>query len=98
MGFPGLIKSVEKVDDYTVRFNLGEAEAPFLADMAMDFASIISKEYADVLQKAGTLEKFDQEPVGTGPFYLVQYQKDAVIRYKAHPQYWAGKAAIDDLV
>ena len=64
----------------------------------MDFASIISKEYADKMMQAGTPEKVDQEPVGTGPFMLVQYQKDAVIRYRAHPQYWAGKAAIDDLV
>jgi dipeptide transport system substrate-binding protein len=28
----------------------------------------------------------------------VQYQKDAIIRYKAFPQYWGGKAKIDDLV
>jgi len=28
----------------------------------------------------------------------VQYQKDAVIRYKAFPQFWGGKAKIDDLV
>ena len=48
--------------------------------------------------KAGTPEKIDQEPIGTGPFYLVQYQKDAIIRYKAFPQFWAGKAKIDDLV
>jgi len=66
--------------------------------MAMDFASIISKEYADKLMAAKTPEKFDQEPVGTGPFYLVDYQKDAVIRYKAHPGYFKGKAPIDDLV
>ena len=57
-----------------------------------------SKEYADAMLKAGTPEKIDQEPVGTGPFYLVQYQKDAVIRYKAFPQFWGGKAKIDDLV
>jgi dipeptide transport system substrate-binding protein len=48
--------------------------------------------------KAGTPEKIDQDPIGTGPFYLVQYQKDAVIRYKAFPGYWGGKAKIDDLV
>jgi dipeptide transport system substrate-binding protein len=57
-----------------------------------------SKEYADAMLKAGTPEKIDQEPIGTGPFYLVQYQKDAVIRYKAFPQFWGGKAKIDDLV
>ena len=48
--------------------------------------------------KAGTPEKIDQEPIGTGPFYLVQYQKDAIIRYKAFPEYWGGKAKIDDLI
>jgi len=98
MGFPALLKAITKTDDYTVKFELKEPAAPFLADLAMDFASIISKEYADKMMQAGTPEKVDQEPVGTGPFMLVQYQKDAVIRYRAHPQYWAGKAAIDDLV
>ena len=29
---------------------------------------------------------------------LVQYQKDALIRYKAFPEHWGGKATIDDLV
>jgi dipeptide transport system substrate-binding protein len=98
MGMPKLLKSVEKVDDYTVRITLNQPEAPFLSDLAMPFAAIQSKEYADAMLKAGTPEKIDQDPIGTGPFYLVQYQKDAVIRYKAFPQYWAGKAKIDDLV
>ena len=93
-----LLKSIEKVDDYTVRITLNKAEAPFLSNLAMPYAAIQSKEYADAMLKAGTPEKIDQEPIGTGPFYLVQYQKDAVIRYKAFPQYWGGKAKIDDLV
>jgi len=98
MGMPKLLKSVEKVDDYTVKVTLNQPEAPFLSDLAMPFAAIQSKEYADAMLKAGTPEKIDQDPIGTGPFYLVQYQKDAVIRYKAFPQHWAGKAKIDDLV
>lgn len=48
--------------------------------------------------KAGTPEKVDQEPIGTGPFELVNYQKDAVIRYKAFDNYWKGKSKIDRLV
>jgi len=98
MGMPGLIKSVEKVDDMTVRFTLNQPEAPFLANLGMDFASIMSAEQADAMMQAGTPELLDQHPVGTGPFQLVAYQKDAVIRYKANPDYWAGKAPIDDLV
>ena len=62
------------------------------------WASVQSKEYADAMLKAGTPEKIDQEPIGSGPFYLVQYQKDAVIRYKAFDEYWGGRAKIDDLV
>jgi dipeptide transport system substrate-binding protein len=98
MNMPNLLAGVEKVDDLTVRFVLNEPEAPFLANMAMDFASILSAEYADQMLEAGSPETVDLDPVGTGPFQLVNYQKDAVIRYKANPDYWKGKAAIDDLV
>ncbi|WP_431125513.1 ABC transporter substrate-binding protein [Variovorax paradoxus] len=98
MGMPKLLKSVDRVDEYTVKIVLNQAEAPFLANLAMQYAGIQSKEYAIAMLKAGTPEKVDQDPVGTGPFYLVQYQKDAVIRFKAFPQYWGGKAKIDDLV
>ncbi|MEE8445691.1 MAG: ABC transporter substrate-binding protein, partial [Alphaproteobacteria bacterium] len=69
---------------------------PYL--LAMDFASILSAEYADKMMAAGTPEKLNDEPVGTGPYQLVQYQADALIRYVAHPRYWAGKAPLDNLV
>ena len=98
MGMAKLIKSIQKVDDYTLRITLNKPEAPFLSNLAMEYAGVQSREYADAMMKAGTPEKIDQEPIGTGPFYLVQYQKDAVIRYKAFPQFWGGKAKVDDLV
>jgi dipeptide transport system substrate-binding protein len=98
MGLPKLLASVDKVDDYTVKVTLNAAEAPFLSDLAMEYAGIQSKEYADAMLKAGTPEKVDQEPIGTGPFMLVQYQKDAIIRYRAFAEHWGGKAKIDDLI
>ncbi len=98
MGMPKLLKSVDKVDDYTIKITLNAPEAPFLANLAMPYAAIQSKEYAIAMLKAGSPEKIDQEPIGTGPFYLVQYQKDSIVRYKAFAPYWAGKAKIDDLV
>ena len=98
MGMPDLLKSVDKIDEYTVKFVLKKPEAPFLANLAMQFAGVESKEYAIAMLKAGTPEKIDQDPLGTGPFQLVQYQKDALIRFKANPHYWAGKAKIDDLI
>lgn len=98
MSMGSLIDSVEKVDDLTVRFNLSRPEAPFIANMAMDFASILSAEYADQMLAAGTPEAVDLEPIGTGPFQLVAFQPDAVIRYAAHDEYFRGRALIDDLV
>jgi dipeptide transport system substrate-binding protein len=98
MSMPDLIDSITKSDDYTLVMKLKKPNAPILANLAMDFASIQSAEYADFLLKKGTPEQFDQKPVGTGAFSFVDYQKDAVIRFKANPNYWGGKPKVDDLV
>jgi dipeptide transport system substrate-binding protein len=98
MDMPTLIKEIRKDDDLTVTFVLNRPEAPFIANLAMDFASIVSKEYADGLEASGQQADLNQAPVGTGPFQFVAYQKDAVIRYQANPDYWDGKQPIDDLI
>jgi dipeptide transport system substrate-binding protein len=98
MGMKNIVDKVEKVDDYTVRFNLKRPEAPFLADMAMDFASILSKEYFEAMLKKGTPNSADVYPIGTGPFEFASYQKDATIRYKAFDKYWGGRPKVDTLV
>lgn len=93
-----LIKDIVKVDDNTVKFVLNRPEAPFLANISMPFASIISKEYTDKLAADGKKDDLNQFPVGTGPFAFVAYQKDAVVRFKANDNYWGGRPKIDDLV
>lgn len=98
MSMPDLIESIEAVDDTTVKFTLTRPESPMIANLALDFASIVSEEYAALLLAAGTPEMLNQQPVGTGPFKFVDYQKDELIRYHAHEDYWAGRAAIDNLV
>ena len=98
MEMPSLIKSIEKIDDHTVKFTLTRPEAPFMANIAMPFVSIASKEYADSLDAAGRREDFNNIPVGTGPFKFVAYQKDAVIRYQKNADYWGDAPKIDDLV
>lgn len=98
MGMGELIKSVEKVDELTVRFVLNRPEAPFLRDMAMPFASIYSAEYGDQLLAAGKLGQLNNQPIGTGPFVFKRYAKDAQVRYTANPDYYAGKPPIDNLV
>ncbi len=98
MDMPAMIRDIVAVDDYTVKFVLSRPTAPFLANLAMVHASIMSKEYADGLAAAGTPEKLNLAPVGTGPFVFVAYQKDAVVRFRANADYWAGKSPLDNLV
>jgi dipeptide transport system substrate-binding protein len=98
MGMPELLKTIEKVDDYTVRFTLNYPEAPFMADLAMAFNIIQSAEYAEQMLKAGTPERFDAEPIGTGPFQFAGFERDVAVRYRAFKEYWAGKQPIDTLV
>lgn len=98
MGLAGLIRRIERVDDRTVRFVLNRPYAPFLADLAMDFSAILSKDYADTMVKAGTPEKFDRRPIGTGPFVFERYEKDTDLRVRANDGYWRGRPRLDGLV
>lgn len=98
MGLPANIVKLEAPDPMTVRFTLKDVDAAFLANIAMDFASIHSAEYAAQLLKAGTAAELNSKPVGTGPFVLRRYDKDAQIRYVAHEGYWKGRAKLDGLV
>lgn len=99
MGMPELVKSVEKVDAMTVRFTLTRADAPFLATIGVAAVGpVLSSEYADKLQRAGRLEQLNVEPVGTGPFILKSYQKDAVLRYLPNMGYWGGAPKVDAMV
>ena len=98
MGLVKLVKAIKKVDDHTVQFELNEPNATFLPMLTMGFASIYSAEYADQLLKAGKQADINAKPIGTGPFVLKSYTKDAVIRYDANPSYWGPKPKVERLI
>jgi dipeptide transport system substrate-binding protein len=99
MSMPSLIKAVEKLDAMRVRFTLTRPEAPFVANLTMSaLAAVYSAEYGEQLRAAGKLADLNAQPVGTGPYMLKSYQKDAVIRYAPHAAYWGGKPKLDGLI
>ena len=93
------IAKVEKTGPLTVVFTLKSVDAAFVQNIAMNFASILSAEYADQLLKTGNFSDINQKPIGTGPYTFQRYQKDSQIRYKANAQYWdPSKVKLDQLI
>jgi len=77
------VGSIEATDMYTVVFKLKRVEAPFIANLGMDFASIISPT-AFIKDSKG----FVRNPVGTGPFQFVKWVTDDQIVLEAYKDYW----------
>jgi peptide/nickel transport system substrate-binding protein len=77
------IDSIEAVDEYTVVFKLKRVEAPFLANMGMDFADIISP---TAFMK--NPKEFLRNPVGTGPYKFVKWIRDDRIILERNENYW----------
>ncbi|HOV09897.1 MAG TPA: ABC transporter substrate-binding protein [Spirochaetota bacterium] len=93
MGMDDIIKDVVKVDDYKVKIILKKKEAPFLANLAMQFAGIVSPAAVEKHK-----ENFASNPVGTGPFKFVQWIKDDSIILERNDNYWREKAYLDRLI
>ncbi len=87
---------VEKVDDYTVRFVLKTPIAAFLATLTVEPMSILSAEYGQKMLDAKTPDNYNLQPIGTGAFQFVAFQRDSFVRFRAFPQHWAKQAGMAD--
>ncbi len=96
LGLDQAVKSIRKLDAETVQFELTHADAAFLSSLTLDFASILSLEYADALAKAKTPEKLDTLPVGTGAFFPVISSGERTA-FRANGAYWRGAPKVDYL-
>ena len=88
LGLSNVIADVKRINGYRVELTLKQPDSSFLANLATDFAVILSAEYGEQLQSKGTPDRIDNFPIGTGPFKFVEYERDHHIRYRAHPEYW----------
>jgi peptide/nickel transport system substrate-binding protein len=78
-----VIEKVEALDDYTVLFTLKEPQGPFLKNIAMSTFAIASPKAIKE-----NVENFWQEPVGTGPFKFVSWNKGSDIKLEKNPDWW----------
>ncbi len=91
-----VISSVEKIDDYTVKFVLNAPLAPFLANLAMDMFAIASP---TAIEAAG--EDYGlpgSGAVGTGPFKFVEWIEGDSITIEANADYWGGAPGVNQIV
>ncbi|MGV2872619.1 ABC transporter substrate-binding protein [Colwellia sp. E150_009] len=98
IGLKDLVEKVEKINEYTIRFHLTHADNAFLANLATDYAVILSAEYAEQLTEQKNKANIDTYPIGTGPFKLKEYRVGSLIRFYRHEQYWQEPAKIEQLV
>ncbi len=88
------IKSVEKVDDMTVKITTKGPMAPLLENLAMRESVIFPKHVYD----AGKLFKGVSGTVGTGPMKLKSFDRNDKIVYTAFKDYWKGRPHLDGIV
>lgn len=86
-------KSVEKMDDYTVKVTLEEPDALFLSTVADNWAIIPPGYFKEVGQ-----EGFDAHPMGTGAFKFVEWVKGDHITMEANEDYWRGMPKLKTVI
>jgi peptide/nickel transport system substrate-binding protein len=91
--FFGNVKAVEVVSDDTVQFVLKEPRASFLSVLAAGAASIVSP---TAVRKHGA--DYALNPVGTGPFRYVSWERGQRVVLERNPNYWKHPVKVERVV
>ena len=83
------IKSIEAVDDLTVRINFKEPKAnPFNAFVGSQTPILQKAQFQDCLgAAAATCTEQNFGPIGTGPFRVTEFRVNDLVQYEANPEY-----------
>jgi peptide/nickel transport system substrate-binding protein len=85
------VTEMQAPDDYTVVFTTEVPNAVFLDRLNNRF--MVSKAAADKLG-----DQVDQQPMGTGPYKYVSWQRGANLVLTRNDDYWGGKKDIKEIV
>lgn len=88
-----MIEKIETPDPLVVEFHLKNPSAIFLTNLAMFSASVVSP--AALAKSKGS---FAENPVGTGPFQMVKWNRDQQMVLKANDKHWRGPPAVQNLI
>lgn len=95
--FKGIVKEIQVIDDYTVKFVLEKPYSPFLNRLAHEGALIVSPKALDTY--GDDPAKLGRNPVGTGPFMFKEWKAGERIELVKNPNYWRqGQPYLDGIV
>ncbi|MFN5451082.1 ABC transporter substrate-binding protein [Bradyrhizobium sp.] len=83
-----------KIDGQTITADVVEFEPVLFKWMAFLTGYVLPKAY---YEKVGA-EGFEKAPIGSGPYKVDAFERNAFLRLKAHPGYWGPKPAFDTVV
>jgi len=83
-----------KIDGNTITGDVLEFEPTLFKWMAFLTGYILPKAY---YEKVGA-DGFEKAPIGSGPYKVDAFERNAFLRLKAHPGYWGPKPAFDTVV
>ena len=87
------VEGVNVIDDKTLEITIDEPKTYFLAKLTYPTAFVLNKNY---VEKQG--EDWIDNPVGTGPFVLTEYQIGQTLKLKKNENYWGEKAKVDGII
>jgi peptide/nickel transport system substrate-binding protein len=94
--YGGEFKSIEAVDQYTVKFTLCYPDGSFPSKAAFNVFAIAPKALLDKV--AGDSLKLSDSANGTGPFMNPKWTRGDNVTYQANPNYWGGKVPFKSLI
>jgi ABC-type transport system substrate-binding protein len=87
-----LVESVDVVNPHTIRLNLSEFNQSILVNLTLYAGMMVSR---DAVERNG-VEWAEKNPVGTGPFKFVSWERDVKQVYARFDDYWQeGKPYLD---
>ena len=88
------IKQVNIINKYVVDFIMDRPDPVIITKLAGYGAKIVAPKY---YSEVGD-EKFNNLPVGTGPFRPTEYVKDDHLTLEAFPEYWGGSPKVKTVI
>ena len=94
--YGGEFKTIEAVDESTVKFTLCYPDPAFLSKVAFAAFAIQDADYLN--EMGGDTVKISEAPNGTGPYTLQEWVRGDHMTFEANPNYWGTAPTINTLI